>query len=176
MSRWPKRRMPYSGGETGAGQSSGSWQSLYNRSRVRDHLATCPRTLPIPQTAYQFWRHFCPYGIWECDSGEQIIFAENYLPIARRRPNQPAEFVDQFYWVKWREQNYFHDLEEYPHNWRKTMRRINKTLMSWGLPPYPERPRRHRGYIKPREWAGRSMPRRPCTGPPQPQAKMSSKP
>lgn len=83
------------------------------------------------------------------------MFAEQYLPIAVRRKSpgrpggfDPAEFVDQFYWVKWREQNYFGDLEEYPHNWQRTLRQINQTLVEWGLSPYPARPRRT--YVEPR--------------------------
>jgi hypothetical protein len=96
------------------------------------------------------WRKLCPYGLWTCDGGRQVLFNRLYWPVLERgddgvaHPSSPGE------WIPWKKQEWFFDANP---PWCKgreakaTLERINLILSEWGLPELSKPPRRGRGEI-----------------------------
>ena len=95
------------------------------------------------------WKLRCPYGIWTCADGREVLFNRAYWPILERRPGKPAKPANPNEWVEWIEQDYYFDDGNSPwHNGdrdHRSLARINAVLTEWGFPPLPKPP-------KPQPW------------------------
>src|SRR6516164_10471590 len=96
------------------------------------------------KTAFGRWRLRCPYGLWTCADGREVLFNRYYRPIYERYPGQPARAAcDQ--WVDWQKQQWFFDDGTAPVSygsvprraWLPAISRINKVLTDWGLDSLP---------------------------------------
>lgn len=103
---------------------------------------------------YDEWRRRCPYGIWTCRDGREVLFNRMYWPILERpSPSLPARPADPNEWVHWIEQEHFFNdgnppwATGSPGKARLTLKRINAVLIAWGYPALPPAP-------KPGNWIG----------------------
>src|SRR6516164_1125725 len=93
---------------------------------------------------YIEFRLRCPYGIWTCADGREVIFNREYWPILERRPGEKARPADPNEWIPWKEQDYFFDPAYPPWDRRRprvaadTLARCNRVLADWGFPPLPK--------------------------------------
>jgi hypothetical protein len=103
-------------------------------------------------TQFEKWRFWCPYGIWRCADGREVLFNRNYQAIYQRYPNQPARIAQHDEWVPWVRQEWFFNDGNSPvswwsipaWDWQPVVTRINKLLVGWALAPLPPRPRNKR--------------------------------
>ena len=92
------------------------------------------------------WKCRCPYGIWTCADGREVLFNRQYWAILERYPGKPAKPAKPGEWVEWTEQDWYFNDGNPP--WRRdrigsqTLARVNKILAEWGLPPLPKPPPR----------------------------------
>lgn len=97
------------------------------------------------------WKRLCPYGVWTCHGGRQVMFNRMYWPILERRhkgalavPAQSGE------WVKYKTAEHFFD--DYSAPWRRHANgrrtvgafnglwRVNEALREWGMPTLADPP------------------------------------
>jgi hypothetical protein len=106
------------------------------------------------------WRSLCPYGIWTCRDGRQVLFNRQYWAILERYPGKPTQAANPGEWVSHIEQEHFFDDSNSPWSGRSssaaksTIERINRVLVEWGVPPLPPLPRwnARRRQIKATPW------------------------
>src|SRR5262245_49807512 len=58
------------------------------------------------KTAFGRWRLWCPYGLWTCADGREVLFNRYYRPIYERYPGQIARIAHDE-WVPWKKQEHF---------------------------------------------------------------------
>jgi hypothetical protein len=121
----------------------------------RDAVVRSPR-LPdfviAAGTQFERWRHWCPYGIWTCADGREVLFNRDYVPIFERRPGALGRVADHAEWVAWVRQDFFFNDTNSPVSWwsvpswewQPVVIRINKLFVKWALSPLPPRPRNKR--------------------------------
>jgi hypothetical protein len=94
-------------------------------------------------TAFERWRFWCPYGVWTCADGRQVLFNRDYLPIFERQPGELGRVADHAEWVaEIVATKHFFDGGNSPvsqfsvpaRQWRPVVERINLLLVSWALP------------------------------------------
>jgi hypothetical protein len=106
------------------------------------------------------WKKLCPYGVWQCADGRQVLFNRMYWPILERYPGQPASAARPGEWVPWKGRHHFFNDSNSP--WgrprqtaaRKTLAAINGVLAEWGLPPLPRLPTASGPFEKGGAWTG----------------------
>jgi hypothetical protein len=99
-------------------------------------------------TEFGRWRLACPYGLWTCADGREVLFNRYYRPVYQRYPGQPAQTADPTEWVPHVSQQYFFNDGNAPvsyynvprRDWLPIISRIDAVLTSWGLNPLPPRP------------------------------------
>jgi hypothetical protein len=92
----------------------------------------------------------CPYGIWDCADGRQVMFNRDYLPILQRFPGQRCRAADLGEWVVFYKQRWLYS-DGTP--FKQIL--INAALADWGLPPMPRKPSGNRSinsHIYRRHW------------------------
>jgi hypothetical protein len=50
------------------------------------------------ETEFGRWRLACPYGLWTCADGREVLFNRYYHPVYQRYPGQPACPADPVEW------------------------------------------------------------------------------
>jgi hypothetical protein len=109
-----------------------------------------PQELRDRETAFGRWRLQCPYGLWTCADGREVLFNRYYRPSHERYPGQPARSADPIEWVPWKQQEWFFNDGNAPvsywdvprRDWLPVIRKIDSVLTSWEpLPPRPTKPR-----------------------------------
>lgn len=91
------------------------------------------------------YKQLCPYGIWTCDDGREVLFNRDYCPVLERKDDGPARPANMGAWINWKKQSWFFNDGNPP--WRgkgkeDTLARINAVLKEWGVPQLPKVPRR----------------------------------
>ena len=99
----------------------------------------------MTEMSYREFRLRCPYGIWTCVDGREVLFNHQYWPILERRPGEPAKPADPNEWIRGiRERDYFFDDVNPPWDRRRrkvaadTLARCNRVLAEWGYPALPK--------------------------------------
>jgi hypothetical protein len=94
---------------------------------------------------YREFRLRCPYGVWTCADGREVIFNRDYWPILERRPGENAKPANPNEWIGGiRERDYFFDDGNCPWDRRQrraaadTLARCNRVLAAWGFPTLPK--------------------------------------
>jgi hypothetical protein len=128
------------------------------------------------QGSQETWIQLCPYGMWTCLDGRQVLHNRYYWPILERAaPDAPTlvarsgEWVDGiakeewfFDWPPWKRYDY-----QAQKRAAASLSRVNAILADWGLPPLVRPPRAPRPSGKqtlctPFKWAAPgSIPKRP---------------
>jgi hypothetical protein len=95
--------------------------------------------------SYREFRLRCPYGLWTCGDGREVIFNREYWPILERRSGEKAKPADSKEWI-WGivAREYFFDDANPP--WDRcrrraatdTLARCNRVLAAWGFPALPK--------------------------------------
>lgn len=105
-------------------------------------------TLVLP--TYEDWWDACPYGLWLCAGGREVLFNRGYHPILERTEKGPPKAANPGEWIKWEKHDefFFNDWSA-PWNARgkvrvETMRKLAAVLRDWGLPELPRMSRRRR--------------------------------
>lgn len=115
------------------------------------------------RTEFERWRFRCPYGLWTCADGREVLFNRHYQALYERRPpDRGRAVVDHRQWVPWVKQEWFFDDGTSPVSgwripegaWRPALGRINAVLRAWGLPEMPPRPRVSFTLHQERSWVG----------------------
>src|SRR5262245_57218636 len=86
---------------------------------------------------YRERKSLCPYGMWTCAAGRQVLFNRSYWRILERH-KRVVRLADPSEWVPWVKQEYFFDDWSAP--WRTqspaarwTWARVNAVLVEWGF-------------------------------------------
>jgi hypothetical protein len=93
---------------------------------------------------YIEFRLRCPYGIWTCADGREVLFNRQYWPILERRPGEKAKPANPNEWIHWVEQDWFFEDVNSPWDRRRwkvaadSLARCNRVLAEWGFPPLPK--------------------------------------
>jgi hypothetical protein len=102
------------------------------------------RELECCTMSYREFRLRCPYGLWSCTDGREVIFNRDYWPILERRPGEKAKPANPNEWI-WgiRAHDYFFDDANPPWGRRRrvaadTLARCNRVLAAWGFPALPK--------------------------------------
>jgi hypothetical protein len=98
----------------------------------------------MTEMSYREFRLRCPYGMWRCADGREVLFNREYWPILERRPGERAKPADPNEWVRWIEQEHFFDDANSPWHRRRpktaaqTLARCNRVLAEWCFPALPK--------------------------------------
>jgi hypothetical protein len=98
----------------------------------------------MTEMTYREFRLRCPYGIWRCADGREVLFNRQYWPILERRPGEPVKPPNSKEWIRWIEQDYFFEDATSPWHPRRykvaaaTLAGCNRVLAEWGYPALPK--------------------------------------
>jgi hypothetical protein len=91
-------------------------------------------------TKWHQFRFWCPYGIWTCADGREVLFNRNYIAIWERSPGAAARIANHSEWVPWVTQDWFFNDWTSPVSdsalvaqWRPPLKAVNTVLRAWGL-------------------------------------------
>jgi hypothetical protein len=97
-------------------------------------------------TDFWQWHHACPYGLWTCGDGRQVLFNRSYWPVLERHGSGDAKAAWPGEWVAYKSMEHFFD--DWTAPWRKnreaaaTLSVINAVLEQWRLPKLGPPPKR----------------------------------
>src|SRR5262245_43310173 len=84
------------------------------------------------------WKLACPYGMWTCADGREVLFNRSYWPILERGKDLAVRAAKPGEWIPHCEQEWFFDDSNPPwsghSNGAETLARINAVLADWALP------------------------------------------
>jgi hypothetical protein len=87
------------------------------------------------------WAIMCPYGMWTCRNGREVLFNRRYYPVLERRPGRPAMAAALSEWVDGiTQQSWLWNERDNPLIDDATLARVNAVLISWGVPKMPPKP------------------------------------
>jgi hypothetical protein len=91
------------------------------------------------------WKSRCPYGVWRCRAGREVLFNRSYWPILERyggrfpaKPANPGEWIEAIVGEK-----FFWDDYTHPQRNPDALADMNAILIDWGLPTLPPAPTKH---------------------------------